>query len=469
MLVLVVVVVVVVVVVIVMVVVPPPPPWHPHRHHPGTPAGGRMPQGGAGKCGGNLLSSGGSKQRMRASKPHSTRVIKRATHGPAAGGEEAGTAPLPAYTLVRPSEGLRAAAVGASRVLLEKPKGVPKRRALRNKAAAAGEVLGGGTAGGHADPREARLRRLEQTSNSSNTVDVHEQRAVTQPDSAQGGGGWASVRVACGSSLSDHKGDDDHKGDEVRCHPDPGETLHAGSSPDVNESKGGCVEDDELATARVLLDDVARVCPLDQVRRCRQMLCTVLSNAADRGAADDKYRTLRARNEKLWQRLLRHQGVSAVLVLAGFQRFQQPQQPQPQPQQQPVSADVNILHSSVDQDTDEDIAVQIAQVELAEQLDQSQAELHVVESLLCRIQTLQLSASARPASPGPASTADGRDVVFIHRGGQAARSLARVLAAAKDWGKDWGVPGTVPALAAAVHAGGGGASNDVSARRPCGL
>ena len=54
----------------------------------------------------------------------------------------------------------------------------------------------------------------------------------------------------------------------------------------------------------------------EAVRRTHRMLCTVLKNAATR--PEHKYRTLRARNDKLWRGLLVHREMVAVLSAAGF-------------------------------------------------------------------------------------------------------------------------------------------------------
>jgi hypothetical protein len=78
--------------------------------------GGKMPQGGSGKCGGNLMSSGNSKKKM------STKQRVRTSKGKAPdsddeGGED-GTASA-AHTLIRPSKEKRAAALRAQRKAIE--------------------------------------------------------------------------------------------------------------------------------------------------------------------------------------------------------------------------------------------------------------------------------------------------------------------------------------------------------------
>lgn len=245
-----------------------------------------MPQGGAGKCGGNLMSSGNSKKKMKKPRYTTSKVSKKV------GGNDDDDDGV-AHTVFRPSQETRALVVRAQRALLEAER---KARVVRG-GKKSGQRLGGDSTGDEeGNVREARLRHLEQQQQQAKATKAHYKRIATLHTTS--GASTSSTLDAAAGRARRKAFEDAHVGDVVAA-----EVLLML----------------DLLSERLLQDRAALVDA--DVHQIGQTMCTVLRNAAANGAADadPKYRTLRAENDKLWSRLLCHHEPRAILSTAGFE------------------------------------------------------------------------------------------------------------------------------------------------------
>ena len=332
-----------------------------------------MPQGGAGNCGGNLMSSGGSKKKM------SSKL--RTTTAKAISGQGANQGDV-AHTVIRPTKEMR-----AQRIALEAE--LNRKRALRyDKEFAArhgGKPLGGGGSGGGSttvltgvDLRAARLLCLERQQTTATSA-----ASTVMSDAATS---LTAVPDASRSSAV-----------PTRAHED---------------------EADEVSDEVFLLMDLlgGRLQSSDAIEQVHQTLYTVLRNAAANGGVDGdaKYRTLRAQNEKLWSRLLCHEEVLAVLEAAGFE------------QQQCSSSFTNADATLPAQ------AVQLKFQQAEQGGDIVQPMPGAVESLASRLQDLSTAAAPyrEEREDAAAPRILGRDFELVHpgvKGEGAMEDLAAVL------------------------------------------
>eukprot|EP00966_Prymnesium_polylepis_P049283 1140507-Prymnesium_polylepis.1 len=244
-----------------------------------------MPQGGAGKQGGNLMSSGNSKKKMSPKPRFTASKVPKKTAGDHNALEDGGTA----HTVVRPSKETRALVMRAQRAMLvAERKATAARGGKRNgqRLGADGEVI--------EDIRAARLRYLEQRATAAKAEVARPERACATGASAAS----ASTTLDVEALARRRSYEDAHCGDAIT---------------------------EEVLLMLDLLGE--RLRSRAAVEPPHQTLSTVLRNAAangDAAAGDAKYRTLRAQNDKLWSRLLRHEEICAVLGAAGFERQQLP-------------------------------------------------------------------------------------------------------------------------------------------------
>ena len=331
-----------------------------------------MPQGGSGKQGGNLMSSGNSKKKM-SSKPRVSKQQK--SRGGGGGGTQDDAADSTGHTVICPSPERRAQFLRAQRAALETERN--KKLARRNDSSRGGQVLGSSiTTDSSVDVRAARLLFLQQ-----------QQQAVS----------------AAASSTTD---DDAMR--TARAQRKNFEAMHP---------------DDVSMLVLLLLDSVGdRLGSVAAVAQAHSTLCTVLRNAATKGAppgGDPKYLTLRASNQKLWSGLLSHAELIGVLSAAGFEpviatggggsssgegvdlasatadetteQHQVTQAAAAQQQQQQQQAQAASTYSEID------LALQTRAVEtaLAEQLDGTEpADPTVVSSLVAKLEELSATQCA---------------------------------------------------------------------------
>ena len=111
----------------------------------------------------------------------------------------------------------------------------------------------------------------------------------------------------------------------------------------------------------------------------------VLTAAATRGLESPKYRTLRARNEKLWVRLLQHREYVKVLIAAGFEIRQSAQTSQvtafnsndKPPMDIKAQAEIKHLQSEIES--------------LLDRTEPRESNPKLLDSLLHRLHTLRLN------------------------------------------------------------------------------
>ena len=254
-----------------------------------------MPQGGAGKCGGNLMSSGNSKKKFSTKPRYTTSTSKATQRGQAA------EVPAPAHTVIRPSQEARALVMRAQRAVLE----VERKKlaaARRGTPPLNGHRLGrDGSADGQngamaVDVRAARLAYLEQQQQQKIKAKAPPVTTVVSP-MAGGRARRQAFEAEHGDPLSQ----------EVLLMLD---LLDERLQSERAQSEGVQSEGVQGRQSR------------EAVRHAHKTLYTVLSNAAAHGGGDGdpKYRTLRAANERLWTTLLCHPEGCAVLAAAGFEQ-----------------------------------------------------------------------------------------------------------------------------------------------------
>ena len=346
-----------------------------------------MPQGGAGKCGGNLMSSGNSKKKM-SSKPRVSSSKTSHTTGKVMVPSE----PL-GFEVFRPDKEKRAQVMRAQRAALEaeRRRTAPQGRG-KHVAKGGGQKLGSGdatTGGDVADLRMARLLCFEQQQHASSAESAGPPSASSSeaPGSASGFSDLATVAYAYAR----------------RC---AYEELH----------------DDEMsAEVLLLLDLAAERLSHEAMEQSHKVLCTVLRNVISKGGpeGDCKYRTLRESNDKLWVTLLSHPEMVAVLGAAGFEQ-QATEHPAPRSREPATSNEPSTQ-------ADAGLQQQMLQLALEEQLE------HEAESLVCRLQELSERASgptvATSEAPGD-SVADDESATVD---GGASPSSPRSLISRRDW------------------------------------
>ena len=180
----------------------------------------------------------------------------------------------PAHTVFRPSNESRALVMRAQRAALEmeRKRMLAARQRSKPVALGRGQVLGGDTPLEHRSVEEVRAARL-----------LHLEQPARAPVSAASE--WSSCRARRHAYEAEHTGD-------------------------------------EICSEVLLMLDLlgSRLQSPAAAEEAHATLCTVLRNALTKGGSGDdpKYRTLRATNDKLWARLLRHVEMRAVLGAAGF-------------------------------------------------------------------------------------------------------------------------------------------------------
>lgn len=210
------------------------------------------------------MSSGGGKKKMSTKMRWTTTTSKLPQHGETVTicDDSIG------HTVIRPSKESRALVMRAQRAMLE---------AGRKKAAAArsgnsGALQGGQVLGGSASMMDVRAARL---------LHLEKPKAPQPP--------LNSASRARRRAFEEEHGDD-------------------------------------VSSEVLLLLDLAgeRLQSRAEPEQMHRLLCTVLRNASTKGVDDPKYLTLRGQNDKLWEGLLRHPEMRAVLGAAGFE-WRQPE------------------------------------------------------------------------------------------------------------------------------------------------
>ena len=383
-----------------------------------------MPQGGAGKCGGNLMSSGNSKKKM-SSKPRIIKMKMKATTSNDGHSDEHGGA----HTVIRPSKETRALVMRAQRALLESER--KEMVAARRGKKSSGQRLGGGD---DVDAREARLQYLEQ-----------QQQAAAAAARASPRGARTGVTNQIVAAAEAEAG---------RARKVAYMLAHAG---------------DAVCSEVMLMLDLLghRLVERMAVEQAHQTLCTVLRNALEHVGDDPKYRTLRAQNDKMWARLLCHEEMLALLGAAGFEEQREEQQRADatsgesgagEPESIVARGVPSFIESSFtskveyerwvqrrapegiavavdgadspDAAAETEVEMQALHVALAEQLDGTLPPAPgVVESLLSRLQELAVTPSA-----GDVDSEDERSFELVHGASEEAiEELAAVLEAVTAW------------------------------------
>lgn len=421
-----------------------------------------MPQGGSGKQGGNLGSSGSGKKKMSSKSRRITGNRKSAQKGvggeavAAEGGEE-----LPrAFAALPPPPEKRAALLIAQQRDLEVEEELLMRSAIARSTpvdgtAPGGNVLGSsngssnalsglGPAVGIVDVRAARMQAMERQ---HQTARRQQQAARAQRDKA-------IVLTTLGPPPPPSPGLSVVDDDEIlqrraaaravaalpaiqrmrrkRALKIEGENAARVAPAEATEGSastapGAVLNDQDIgdrprAVAQLLTmlaerlgrgaDSVVRA------QRCHKLLCTVLTNAINKGAADIKFRRLKASNATLWGGLLQHPEAIAALELAGFEL-------QPNCSSGTISSFSSIRTissgSSIASNVESSAATSAAaaeaehavlQVALQEQLDGgTPPDPAAVQTLVARLEQLGVTAE-RQAAAGAALETVGPSVDF---------------------------------------------------------
>ena len=366
-----------------------------------------MPQGGSGKQGGNLMSSGNSKKKM-SSKP---RYIKAPKSKGGIGGNDGGALDLASsvgHTLIPPNPERRAEVMRAQRAVLQAQAERSKLAARRKGATRGGHVLGSssdaaGAAGGESsslDVRAARLLFLER-----------QQQQQQQSKATAASAGATSKPTAATSAAAASAAEEATRAGHVR-------------RLEFERVRG----DDDMSSEVLLLLDLAdeRLQDRTAMEHARTTLCTVLRNAATKGivpGGDSKYLTLRAGNDKLWGGLLCHPEMVAVLCAAGFEprqleglaKVDSPAGARPSANAGANAGANSSANAAVDSAVDDVRAVGMA---LEEQLDGSHPpDPAVVESLVARL--AELSTAVTPlVNQAVTPDVDGAVTPLVNEGKQ---------------------------------------------------
>eukprot|EP01050_Picozoa_sp_SAG11_P018846 SAG11_NODE_2912_length_2844_cov_4.296539_2_plen_387_part_00 len=326
-----------------------------------------MPQGGSGgkgNGGGGSQMAGGSKKKLGGSKSRSSsfKPKPKPKGGGALVGPDVAEREATAHTAIRPRTEARAQVLAAQRRGAQAHQEAVERAARRaaetlrrpvNGTAPGGSVLGGGVALPERDVAAARVRFLAARQAQSRV----ERRERERHEKAR----------LCTES----------------CAPMPARRPPvvgaAAAADDVGPATTSQAQRAVMAHVAAQLDFLAARLGGNETAAVRRLLRTVLANAAGKGRAEQKYRRLRSRNERLWRGMLCHPEPRAVLAAAGFA---------------PVR--VVRLASAGGGEVNEEEELRLAQLRLVQHLEVESPDQSTVAELLAKDDALRCSAVDQP-------------------------------------------------------------------------